>query len=50
LLSLILLSRRQCALVGADRPRAPGDGLFSTCPLYAILGVNTCPLGRRPSA
>lgn len=23
-------------------------GLFSTCPLYMLLGFNTCPLAQRP--
>jgi hypothetical protein len=25
-------------------------GLAGTCPLYAILGLNTCPLKRSPTA
>ena len=24
-------------------------GLFRTCPLYSILGMNTCPLDKRPT-
>ena len=33
--------------VGLVGPVALGTGLMNFCPLYSILGINTCPTGKR---